>query len=81
VSSVVLRPGQGHLASPDSSLDFIQIGFFDHTGGNQDRTLRAAIASLCGATGWKSKERVPGSNIIPDDGGFGGEAARVSNVF
>jgi hypothetical protein len=50
-------------------------------GGNQDHTLRAAIASLCGATGWNSKERVLGSNLILDDGGPGGEAARVSKVF
>ena len=28
------------------------------SGGNQDRTLCAAIASLCGATGWNPQERV-----------------------
>src|SRR5262245_51465646 len=35
--------------------------------GNQDRTLRAAFASLCGAACWNPKERVPGSNIILDN--------------
>jgi hypothetical protein len=49
--------------------------------GNQDGTLRAAIASLCGAAGWNPKERVPGSNIILDHRRPGGEAARVSRVF
>ena len=49
--------------------------------GDQDGTLRAAIASLCGATCWNPKERVPGSNLILDDGRPGGEAARVSKVF
>src|SRR5215475_10917625 len=46
--------------------------------GNQDRTLRAAIASLCGVACWNPKERVPGSNIILDNRRPGGEAARVS---
>jgi hypothetical protein len=50
-------------------------------GGNQDRTLCAAIASLCGAACWNSQERVLGSNLILDDSGPGGEAARVSRVF
>src|SRR6516162_8534838 len=49
--------------------------------GNQDGTLRATIASLCGAACWNAKERVPGSNIILDNRRPGGEAASVSEVF
>ena len=49
--------------------------------GNQDGTLRAAFAPVCGATCWKPKERVPGSNFILDNRGPGGEAARASRVF
>src|SRR5215831_21404636 len=47
-------------------------------GRNQDRTLRAAFAPVCGATCWKPKERVPGSNFVLDNRGPGGEAERVS---
>jgi hypothetical protein len=43
--------------------------------------LCAAIASLCGAACWNSKERVPGSNLILDDSRPGAEAARLSRVF
>src|SRR6516164_3234190 len=32
--------------------------------GNQDRPVRAAIASLCGTAGWNHQERVPGSNLF-----------------
>src|SRR5215469_1766767 len=49
--------------------------------GNQECTLRAAIASLCGAAGWKPKKGVPGSNFILDHCRPGGEAARVPEVF
>ena len=49
--------------------------------GDQDRTLRATIASLCGAACWNPKKRVPGSNVILDNRRPGGEAARVSKVF
>jgi hypothetical protein len=33
------------------------------------------------SAGWNPQERVPGSDIILDNRGLGGEAARVSEVF
>jgi hypothetical protein len=70
----------GENETGNTQLSFLHRTFLEGDG-NQGRTLRAAIASLCRAAGWNPEERVPGSNIILDNRRPGGEAARVSEVF
>src|SRR2546426_9413070 len=50
-------------------------------GGNKDSTLRAPIASVCGAPCGNPTSRMPGPDIILDDGRPGGEASRVPRLF